>query len=285
MDIDVKGISFNYQKEEILNDISFTVPSGKMASILGPNGTGKTTLLKCIGAILIPCKGASFVGGKKIQAIPQEERSHFIGYVPQHNMGSSFSISVVDTVMMGRFSTRKRTVTEEDKEIVFRTIERMNLNKFAFKDINCLSGGERQTVFIARALAQNPKILLLDEPTSGLDIKGQLFILSLIHDLCVEKGITVIMIHHDLNLAEMYSDMLICLKDKKIYASGTPKEVLTPSNIENIYGIRPRVIEDDLGSYIRLMKNRCNRSGSNRGKGFGNKKPTPATMERNVTHF
>ena len=260
MDIDVKSISFKYQKEEILNDISFTVPSGKMASILGPNGTGKTTLLKCISAILMPCKGASFVDGKKIQAIPLEERSHVIGYVPQHNMGSSFSISVVDTIMMGRFSTRKRIVTKEDKEIVFGTIERMNLNKFAFKDINCLSGGERQTVFIARALAQNPKILLLDEPTSGLDIKGQLFILSLIHALCVEKGITVIMIHHDLNLAEMYSDMLICLKDKRIYASGTPKKVLTPSNIENIYGIRPRVIEDDLGSYIRLMKNGCNMS-------------------------
>ncbi len=253
MNIDIRNISFKYQKKEILNDISFTVPSGKMASIIGPNGTGKTTLLKCICAILKPYKGASFIDGKKIQAIPMEDRSCFIGYVPQHNMGSSFSISVVDTVMMGRFSTKKRRVTKKDKEIVFRVIEQMNLSRFAFKDINCLSGGERQTVFIARAVAQDPKILLLDEPTSGLDIKGQLFILSLIHELCVKKGITVIMIHHDLNLAEMYSDILICLKDKKIYASGPPKEVLTPSNIEAIYGIRPRVIEDDLGSYIRLI--------------------------------
>ncbi len=256
MDIDVRNISFKYQREYILDDISFSVPSGKIASILGPNGAGKTTLLKCISAILTPYKGASFAGGKKIQAIPLKKRSRFIGYVPQHNMGSSFSISVIDTIMMGRFSPGKWKVTKEDKEIVFATIEQMNLNKFAFKDINCLSGGERQTVFIARALAQNPKILLLDEPTSGLDIKAQLFILSLIQQLCAEKGITVIMIHHDLNLAEMYSDILICLKGKKIYASGSPKEVLTPANIKDIYGVLPRIVEDDLGLYVRLAKNK-----------------------------
>ncbi len=254
VDINVENISFRYQKEEILKDISFTVPSGKIASILGPNGTGKTTLLKCISAILTPYQGASYVGGKKIQTMPLEERSRFIGYVPQHSMGSSFAISVIDTVMMGRFSTKKRTVTPKDKEIVFGIIEQMNLNKFAFKDINCLSVGERQTVFIARALAQQPKILLLDEPTSDLDIKRQIFILSLLQDLCVEQGITVLMIHHDLNLAGMYSDMMICLKDKKICALGQPKAVLTPSTIETVYGIRPKVVTDEFGVYVRVMK-------------------------------
>jgi len=255
MDLRVEGLSFSYQNQKVLEDISFTVNSGKTASILGPNGTGKTTLLKCMSSILEADAGYSFAGNKSIQSMSLEERSKIMAYVPQFT-GSNFSISVIDTIMMGKFTTSKRSVSKKDKEDVFQIIEKMRLQKFAFKDINRLSGGERQSVFIARALAQNPQILLLDEPTSDLDIKSQIFILSLIKSISLEKNITVIMVNHDLNLAEMYSDFLICLKEKNIFVSGAPRDVLTSANINSIYGIRPRVVKDDLGTYIRLMKNR-----------------------------
>lgn len=254
MSLIVDNVSFSYNKErEILSDISFELNNGESIFLLGPNGTGKTTLLKCINHILTPSSGKITINGENIANMTPAMVAKKIGYVPQYN-NNVFSMNVIDTIMLGRISFAGRRIRTEDKDIVFDLIDKLHLQKFAFKNINEMSGGERQRVFIARALAQEPEIIILDEPTSSLDLQNQMFTLELITDLAKNKNLGVLMSIHDLNLTSLYADKVLVLKGSKIYAFGKPNDVLTEKTVKEVYGVNAAVTEEDGAAHVRLIR-------------------------------
>lgn len=254
MSLVVNNVSFAYKNNKmILDNISLEVKQGEVLGILGPNGTGKTTFLKCINNIHIPCNGTISYEGKVLGKLNYDEIAKIIAYVPQYT-NNFFPMNVVDTVMMGRMPYVNKNYTTEDEKIVFSIIKEMNLEEFAFRNIKEMSGGERQRVFIARAMAQQPKIIILDEPTSSLDLYNQLFILHTITKLAKENNITIVMTIHDLNLASMFCDKILMLKDTKIFAYGTPDDVLTENNIDTMYRVKTEISMADGYKHIRLLK-------------------------------
>lgn len=237
----------------ILNNINLEIKQGEILGILGPNGTGKTTFIKCINNIHKPNEGRILYDGNNIMNLSQLNIAKIIAYVPQYT-NNFFPMNVIDTVMMGRMPYVKKNYSDEDKEIVFSIIKKMNLEKFAFRNIKEMSGGERQRVFIARAMAQQPKIIILDEPTSSLDLYNQLFILHTITKLAKENNITIIMTIHDLNLASMFCDNILMLKDAHIFAHGKPESILTAENIYEMYKVRTEITTPESYKHIRLLK-------------------------------
>lgn len=254
MTLQIKNLSFAYKKDlKILDDISISLEQGNILGILGPNGTGKTTFIKCINRIHEPLEGQIIFEDKDLRVLRHEDVAKVIAYVPQY-INTSFSMSVVDAVMMGRLPYAKHSYSENDKKIVFDVIKNMELEDFAFRNIRELSGGERQRVFVARALAQNPKMIILDEPTSSLDLHNQLFILRTIEKVAKENNITIIMTIHDLNLAAMFCDKILMLKDKKIFAYGSTNEVLTEYNVNTMYKVNTKITVEEGYKHIRLLR-------------------------------
>lgn len=254
MSLQIKNLSFGYKKNQIiLNNINLEIKQGEILGILGPNGTGKTTFIKCINNIHKPNEGRILYDGNNIMNLSQLNIAKIIAYVPQY-INNFFPMNVIDTVMMGRMPYVKKNYSDEDKEVVFSIIKKMNLEKFAFRNIKEMSGGERQRVFIARAMAQQPKIIILDEPTSSLDLYNQLFILHTINKLAKENNITIIMTIHDLNLASMFCDNILMLKDAHIFAHGKPESILTAENIYEMYKVRTEITTPENYKHIRLLK-------------------------------
>jgi len=239
----VHGVSFSYKSVPALKDVRFELNHGEILSLLGPNGSGKSTLLKCIDGILKPYCGAVYVGGLKTTAMKAREISRVMGYVPQNIAGGSgvFPFTVFDVVLAGRKPYISWSISDKDVEVAAETIKLLGIEDFAARQFNELSAGEQQKVIIARALAQQPKILLLDEPTSNLDIKHQLEVLDLIKNLSRNMKLSVIMAMHDLNLASRYSDKIVMLKSGCIFAAGPPEEVITEENIMAVYGFKAKV--------------------------------------------
>lgn len=233
--IDVSDLSVGYGAEAIIEHISLHAEKNMSIGIIGPNGSGKTTLLKAISNILEPYSGTVKIDGTDVTSFSARDLARTMGVVPQET-GISFDYTVSDIVMMGRHSYIGRFSSEspEDIRIANAAMETCNIAHFADRSINEISGGERQRVIIARALAQEPKILLLDEATSHLDINHQIEILNLIHHL---EGVVRIGVYHDLNLAAQYCDHLILLNNGTICASGSPAEVLTARNLKEHYSI------------------------------------------------
>ncbi len=237
----IMGVEFSYGSEAVLKGVSIEIPQGEMLSIIGPNGAGKTTLLRCINRILKPRKGVIMVNGKSIEGISRREIARKMGYVPQ-STHQVFPNTVFDVILMGRRPHFAWKCNEKDIEKVLETLKMLGIENLAMRDITELSGGQQQKVFIARALAQEPEILLLDEPTSNLDIKHQLEVMNIIKSITNEKGITAIMAIHDLNLASRYADRVIMMHEGRIFAAGSPEEVLTPENIREVYGVEAEVL-------------------------------------------
>lgn len=255
MRLEAQDISFSYESRKILKNISFQAEPGEILGLLGPNGTGKTTLLKCLNYILKPTAGVAAIDGVPVERMKPKERAASIGYVPQSTL-SPFPVSVIDAIMMGRIPFARGRLSEHDKEIVFKLMKLLELEQFAFQNLNMMSGGERQRVLVARALVQEPKILLLDEPTSALDLKNQLFILNLIQELAKKQNLTIIMTIHDLNLAAMFADKLIMLKDAGIYAFGSCSEVIEKENIKCVYEVNTHITTLEGTPYVRLLNQR-----------------------------
>lgn len=203
MKIEVNGVHFSYGRKAVLNEVNIAVEKGKVISIVGPNGSGKSTILKCIDKILKPQRGTILLEGKDIGSLQQKELAKYLGYVPQSG-NSPFPSTVFDTVLMGRRPHTNWSVSSRDKEIVSRILRGMGLEDMALRYFNELSGGERQKVLLARAMAQEPEVLLLDEPTSALDLRHQLEVMNLISSMVRKNGISVVMAIHDLNLASRY---------------------------------------------------------------------------------
>lgn len=238
MKLSIHNITFCYNSVRALEEITFEVNEGEVLGVIGPNGSGKTTLLRCINLALKPKVGTVFLDGKNILELDRKEIAKNIGVVPQNSV-IRFPFTVFDIVLMGRrpHSSRLGRETPKDVSIVRKAMEITNTLHLADRLIDEVSGGEKQRVIIARALAQEPKVLLLDEPTLHLDINHQLEILELIKRLAKENKLVVILVSHDLNLASRYCDKLILLNSGKIYSIGRPREVLTPNNIKNVYNV------------------------------------------------
>jgi iron complex transport system ATP-binding protein len=244
--LSINDLCFSYGETQILKNITLGVELGEMLCIIGPNGSGKSTLLKCINRILKTKRNVILIDEQDTSKFDLKALSKMMGFVPQ-NSGSAFPFTVFDIVMMGRKPYIHWNIGATDNEIVAQVMEFLGISHLAMRYFTELSGGEQQKVIIARALAQQPQLLLLDEPTSSLDLKHQLEILCMLKSLAQSKERSVIVSMHDLNLASRFSDRLLMLKHGVIYALGTPEEVLTEENIEAVYGVKASVSESIIG--------------------------------------
>lgn len=245
--IEIKDLQFSYQIQPVLEDVCCHIHAGDFVALVGPNGSGKSTLLKCINRILRPQKGVITINGEEVATIAPTELARFMAYVPQ-SQRRQYSTTVFDAVLTGRKPHIGWRPMNRDFDYVSDTLRFLHLEKLSDKRVNELSGGQQQMVMIARALAQEPKILLLDEPTANLDIRHQFEVLELLHDLC-NKGITIIIAIHDINMAIRYASHIMMLKEGRIFAYGK-EEVVTSENIGELYNINVEIIRREDSLYI-----------------------------------
>ena len=243
--MEVKNISFSYEGEEIFKDISFSIEKGDVLCILGPNGTGKTTLIKCLNGLHDTDGGEILINGENMKKLSYREISKHIGYIPQSHI-PSFPFKVLDVVVMGRapYLNLTESPKEKDIEIAMNALKTLGIEHLKDKEYTNLSGGERQLVFLARILAQQPDILILDEPTSHLDFGNQIKLLEIIDNLA-DSGLSIIMSSHFPDHAFLSSTKVAILKDKKFIDFGTPEDVVTESNLKKAYSIDVKLIELD----------------------------------------
>ena len=248
VNITIKSLTFGYNGSMILDNLNLVVEDSEVLGLVGPNGSGKTTLIKCIDKILKP-KGSILIDGKDIDTVSRTELAKRLGYVPQSS-STPLATTVFDTVLMGRRPHISWRVSDSDLDKVADILGLLHLENLAMRDFSQLSGGQKQKVLIARALAQEPEVLLLDEPTSSLDMKHQLEVMETISSLVKEKKISAVMALHDLNLASMFVDKLAILKGGKIYAAGEPIDLLNAKNIRDVYGVEAVVMNNLDRPYI-----------------------------------
>ena len=238
--LNVENLSFHYRSgPEILRQISFSLEEGQFLAILGNNGAGKSTMLKCFNQILRVKGGHVWMDGEDLLTMTHREVARRVAFVSQTI--PSTQMTVHDVVMLGRRPYMQWGFTEEDHRIVHQAMDRLNLSAMRGRFLNELSGGERQKVMLARALAQQPKVLLLDEPTSSLDIRNQYQVLDIVRDICRTSSITAVMVIHDLNLALRFCDRFLLLKDGRVYRSGD-SSILDRQALRDVYGVDAHVV-------------------------------------------
>lgn len=248
--IDIRNLDYTVGCSHILEDINISFERGKFIGIIGPNGSGKTTLLRHISAWLKPKKNSVIINGKDVLSFSDKELARQMALVAQSSR-VEFEFTAMDVVLMGRspYISRFEDEGEEDLRIAREAMEATHTWHLKDRTASSLSGGELQRVMVARALAQDTDILLMDEPISHLDIQHQIQILDLARKLQREKGLTIVIVLHDLNLAAQYCDELILLHNGTIYCSGPVDKVLNEENIREVYGVD-----------IHIMKNPINGS-------------------------
>ncbi|NHV96669.1 MAG: ABC transporter ATP-binding protein [Thaumarchaeota archaeon] len=236
--LDICGVECYYGSVKVLENVRFTIGSGELVGLLGPNGSGKTTLLKAISGALRPKAGAVYLNEAEIFGMKSREVARNIAVVPQ-NTDVNFDFTALDIVLMGRHPhlSRFKLESEKDLTVAKNAMKLTNTWHLAERRISELSGGERQRVIIARALAQEPKVLLLDEPTTHLDINSQLEIMDLLKELCIQRGLILLTVFHDFNLAARYCDTIILLNKGKIVSIGRVDEALTSENIKKVFQV------------------------------------------------
>lgn len=235
MELTIKDVKFKYSSRPVIENVSLDFASSEIVAVCGPNGVGKSTLLKCINRILTP-EGNIFLDEQNIKKMKMVQIAKRIGYVPQ-DTSHVFSVTVFDMVLMGRRPHLGWGSSDTDEKKVIEILDMMGIQDIALRDFNELSGGQKQKVIISRALAQEPEIILMDEPTSNLDLKHQLEVMELIRYLSEKKKLLVIMAIHDLNLASRYADKIILMKNGMIHSAGNSLMILTPENILSVYGV------------------------------------------------
>ncbi len=235
MILSVNGLSFKYPSHQVLKDIDFNIAKGECLAILGTNGAGKSTLLKCLNRIIRHQSGDVIIDGKQLTSYGRTELAKKIGYVSQ---SVRFAHSTVfDAVLLGRKPYIQWDVTDKDLQIVQSVMQSLGLEEYAMRYVDELSGGEVQKVSIARALAQQPDILMFDEPTSNLDLKNQLEVIHIIKKIVGEQQLSAIVTMHDLNLALRFADKYMMIKNGQVFAAGG-SEVMTAENIAQVYNVK-----------------------------------------------
>jgi iron complex transport system ATP-binding protein len=270
----IEQVCFAYERAAVLRHISFRVERGERLGILGPNGSGKSTLLKILAGVLEPAAGCVRVDGRDIQGLRRRELARLIAVVPQeHHV--VFPFTVEDVVLMGRTPHLRRWPfeTREDRMVVQWALDCTGTRELAKVPLPQLSSGEKQRVIIARAIAQQPKLLLLDEFTASLDIRYQLTLHALVDRLCAEQSLTVVMVSHDLNLASRYCDRLLLLEQGSIVVQGKPADVLQPEHIERAFGVQALIDLHPVTQRLYVLVEALHtpgreRDASNRGTGM-----------------
>ena len=239
--MEIKNITYHYKGgPEVLKDVSFRVEPGQFLAILGNNGVGKSTLLKCFNHILKPDAGQVLLDGENLLSMSAREVAKRVAFVSQSV--PSTQMTVHDVVMLGRKPYMKWGFTENDHHIVHDAMHRLDVEDMRGRFLNQLSGGEKQKVMLARALAQQPQVLLLDEPTSALDIQNQYQVLKIVRDICHTDNIIVVVVIHDLNLALRFCDRFLLLKDGEVFRYGD-RSVLDSEALRQVYGVDAKVVE------------------------------------------
>lgn len=239
MILSVRGLTFRYPSRPVFRDVNFSVLQGECLAVLGTNGAGKSTMLRCLNRILKPQSGCVYLEKDEVFKLGRRELAQRVGYVAQKQ--ESTRCTVFDTVLLGRKPYIKWDVSQKDLEVTNRVLKLLELEAYSLRYLDELSGGELQKVVIARALAQEPDLLLLDEPTSNLDLKNQLEVISIIKKVVKSQQIAAIVTMHDLNLAIRIADKFLLLKNGAIFSAGG-LEVMTPENVESVYSV-PVMIE------------------------------------------
>ncbi|MBI2339510.1 MAG: ABC transporter ATP-binding protein [Deltaproteobacteria bacterium] len=250
--LEAKQLTYCINGKKILADVSFQIERGDFVALLGPNGSGKTTLIKILSGVLRGYTGSANLNLMHINRMTHRGIAQFVAVVPQE-AHFVFPFTALEVVLMGRQAFQKSFSFDsaEDLQIARRAMERTDCRQFADRKISTLSGGEKQRVLLARALAQKPRFLLLDEPASHLDLKHQLHLFHLLRDLNTSDGIAVLCVVHDLNLASLYAKRLLCLKEGGLVAQGETAEVMTTDRIREIFGVSCRtLISPDGNSYF-----------------------------------
>lgn len=236
----LRGLSFSYGGQQVLSDIDLSFHAGEVCCLLGNNGAGKSTLLKCLLGALPVRRNTVHVCGTDVVDLSGPELARMVAYVPQDTRHVSH-LTVFDSILMGRRPYIDWALRPEDAMAVARVIEQLGLEDLAFRFVDELSGGERQKVSLARALAQAPRIVLLDEPTSNLDLRNQLEAMTILCDLAQRERMAVVIAMHDINLAMRFADRFVLLRDGRVLASGG-QEVMTPANVFRTYGVDVEVV-------------------------------------------
>ncbi|MEE9134274.1 MAG: ABC transporter ATP-binding protein [Nitrososphaerales archaeon] len=242
LDLRLDNVSCAYDSHPILDGIKFSCKPNDFIGIVGPNGSGKTTLLRVISRVLRPAEGSVTVDGQDPYLIEPIELAKKLAVVPQDSL-VSFDFTALEVVMMGRNPHIESFKMEgpRDLQIAKHAMEQTKCLSLAERKMSELSGGERRMVIIARALAQEPKILLLDEPTLNLDVSHQIELMDTVKNFCKKKGLIVLSVFHDFNLASRYSDYLLMLSQGKLFSVGTPEEVFTKETIQDVFNVKTEI--------------------------------------------
>ncbi len=254
MEIEVRDVGFSYTSQhEVLHDINLRMSEPGLVCVIGPNGVGKSTLVRCMNKILKPTQGVVLLNGRDLSEMSYKEVSQHLGYVPVAT-DEAFPMTVFDTILIGRSPRKGWSATGKDLETVYDVMEMMGIEDLALRSFNELSAGQHQKVAIARGLAQEPEMLLLDEPTANLDVKHQVAVMKLLKKLASEKGMASLMVSHDLNIAARYADAIVLMSAPGIIKQiGTPEEVITSENISDVYGVRCEVLEVEGRPHVVIL--------------------------------
>ena len=251
--VKLDDVSFSYDNVGVLNDISLELNDSNLTCIIGPNGVGKTTLVKCINRLLKPSKGTITLDGMDISTFSLFDLAKKMAFVP-NSVSNVFSMSVSEAILMGRYPHSGWMTSEEDLRVVEEMIHIMHLEDLADRNFRELSAGQTQRVVIARGLAQEPEILILDEPTSNLDVKHQMDIMKFLNNYSKNMNIKVIMVCHDLNITSSFADRIIMMHNGRVFADGTADQVMTEENIREVYNVNSRIIDVDGRPHIIMLK-------------------------------
>ncbi|MBZ9643031.1 ABC transporter ATP-binding protein [Streptomyces sp. PSKA30] len=247
MRLDVEGVSVEAAGVRLVDDVRLAADSGAFVGLVGPNGSGKSTLLRCVYRALRPSGGVVRLDGDDVHTMDPRAAARRLAALPQES-SAEFDFTVAEVVRMGRLPHRGRTAVE-DAAICAEAMERTGVGHLADRGFLALSGGEKQRVLIARALAQQPRVLVLDEPTNHLDIAHQLDVLSLVR----ASGLTVLAALHDLNLAAAHCDLLYVVEGGRVVASGPPHDVLRPELLAEVFGVRAHPVRHPETGAVQLL--------------------------------
>lgn len=249
MIISVESLFQGYGSVEVLKDITFSARSGEILALLGPNGCGKSTLIKTMCDVMPIASGKVTIDGQDLSSMELIDRAKLISYVPQSCPSAPFT-TVVDAVMIGRHPYAGWSYAPEDVEIVTECLRTMNILDLSGRYVSELSGGQMQRVFLARALAQRPAFYMFDEPTSSLDLRHQMDTMISMRAAVKKENSGMVVALHDLNLAMNYADKVLMIKDQSIYAYGNPRDVLTEESVKSVYGVDSVRVENRFGRFI-----------------------------------